>query len=572
MNRFAKVFLTATLVTSAVSAQTPSIGGVLNAASYSRPPLPNSSIAQGSIFAIFGSSLGPAGLATAAAYPLPTSEGLVGTTITVTSGGTSAHAILLAVTPSQVNAVLPNNVPTGAAQVSVTANGQTSDPFAITVVPRSFGIFTANAAGTGPAIITSANYVLTTLRTSAHPGDVVILWGTGLGAGTTDESLAPPPQINLLNTGLALDVWVANQKARVLYAGRAAFTGEDQINFQIPSGVSGCYVSVTVAVGGTVSNFASLAVDPSGASCADANGISSAALEAAVQTGGKARVGSVNLTSYNLQVTPVNVPITLNLLSDMGSATFASYSDAQLSASQGFAQQPSVGSCMVTPFLGTTFYSSSDSILSQGTPLDAGSHLSISGSPGTKTMTRGSAGAYAGTLGGMPIDQALIYGCNPCNPSFLVPGKFTITGSGGAEVGPFSATASVPPTLIWTNEYQFSTIDRAQDLSVAWSGGDPDGFVTVFAMASTTNTSYGPYPTTPGAEFLCIAKNSAHIFTVPSVVLSSLPATLDTGGNVMPLGFLLVGQSKLSETFTATGLDAGYVFYLSYGGKNLGFK
>jgi len=45
-----------------LAAQNPSITGVVNAASLLPPGLPNSGLAQGAVFTVFGSSLGPASL------------------------------------------------------------------------------------------------------------------------------------------------------------------------------------------------------------------------------------------------------------------------------------------------------------------------------------------------------------------------------------------------------------------------------------------------------------------------------------------------------------------------------
>jgi len=57
--------------------------------------LPNSPIAQGSIFIVFGQNLGPASIAQANKFPLPSSQGLAGTSIKVTVGGTTLDAIML---------------------------------------------------------------------------------------------------------------------------------------------------------------------------------------------------------------------------------------------------------------------------------------------------------------------------------------------------------------------------------------------------------------------------------------------------------------------------------------------
>ena len=66
--------------------------GILNGGSYALPGLPNSGIAQGSIFVVFGQELGPATLVQVSSFPLPTSQGLAGTSIRVTVGGTTVDA------------------------------------------------------------------------------------------------------------------------------------------------------------------------------------------------------------------------------------------------------------------------------------------------------------------------------------------------------------------------------------------------------------------------------------------------------------------------------------------------
>ena len=70
-----------TLLPMAAYAQLPSIAadGIRNGASYALSGMPNAGIAQGSIFIVFGSNLGPANLVQVSSFPLPTSQGLAGT-------------------------------------------------------------------------------------------------------------------------------------------------------------------------------------------------------------------------------------------------------------------------------------------------------------------------------------------------------------------------------------------------------------------------------------------------------------------------------------------------------------
>src|SRR5580698_9965890 len=83
--------------------------GVVNAASFTPQGLSNSSIAQGSIFSIFGQGIGPPTLAQVGSYPLAAS--FAGVSITVTQGSTIVNALPLVVTAGQVNAVMPSNAP-----------------------------------------------------------------------------------------------------------------------------------------------------------------------------------------------------------------------------------------------------------------------------------------------------------------------------------------------------------------------------------------------------------------------------------------------------------------------------
>lgn len=55
-------------------------------------------------------------------------------------------------------------------------------PVQIEVVPAAFGIYTYGASGSGQAIATDLNYVKNTIIHTFHPDDIVVLWGTGLGA------------------------------------------------------------------------------------------------------------------------------------------------------------------------------------------------------------------------------------------------------------------------------------------------------------------------------------------------------------------------------------------------------
>ena len=64
----------------------------------------------------------------------------------------------------------------------------------------------------------------------------------------------------------------------------------------------------------------------------------------------------------------------------------------------------------------------------------------------------------------------------PDIPVFLVPGLHTVdNGDGGSEVGPFQASLNLPTSLTWSNRNSIpDRILRSEDLTVTWTGGDPD--------------------------------------------------------------------------------------------------
>ena len=152
------------------------------------PRLPGGAIAQGSIFSIFGTRIGPATGVQATSFPLPTTLG--GITITVT-GSTTVNAIPLYVSDSQINAIMPSNAPVGVASVRVKTVNQQSNAMTVNISPSAFGIFTATGTGLGPGIlqnfVSQTNQPINSATIAAQPGQVITLWGTGLGPVSADN-------------------------------------------------------------------------------------------------------------------------------------------------------------------------------------------------------------------------------------------------------------------------------------------------------------------------------------------------------------------------------------------------
>ena len=497
----------------------PVLTGVVNGASWIFPTLPNSGIAQGAIFTLTGTGLGPASIQGAGSFPLPSTQGLAGTTIKVTVGGVTETCILLYTVSSQVAAILPSATPTGSGMLTLTYQDE-SGSIPIEVVAANLGTFALNSDGTGPGVITDLSYAAITYIHAAHPGDTVVLWGTGLGAITGDETMAPTP--TELDKG-QVQILVGNQPAVVSYSGRTAYAGLDQVNFVVPAGVTGCKTSVAVTVKGITGNVTSMAVASVGQNtCGDKfGGLTAANLQTAITK------GSLAGASVQLSHTVDG--------GDKIVASFANYPLDSLMRSYGGSIGPSIGSCLVYE----PYYESSLSIVDPIQPahLDAGSQLTLTGPSGAKTIDALSTGLF---------DEALATSA----PYFLSPGNYTVSnGSGGANIGAFSWNLTLPADIVPTDIP--AIVNRSQDLTLQWTGGPGFSIVTIFGYSAVPVTS----TLFSWVEFICNADASAQQFTIPSAILSLIPSN----------GFGAVGKPGVNiqmgglplDAVTVQGIDAG---------------
>ncbi len=241
--------------------------GVVNSASFMPRRLAAGAIAQGSVFSIFGANLGPTAGAQQPSYPLGTT--LSGVSITVSQGSTTVNAVPVYVSSGVINAIMPSNAPLGRDVVRVKVGNSTSNPMTVVVGATAFGVYTANGTGIGPGILQNFNSAtdqpINSARGAAKPGLPIVLWGTGLGAVSSDT--ATPPIGNLPTK---TEVIVGGVSASIQYSGRTpCCAGIDQIVFTLPSNApQGCWVPVYVRTAGSiVSNVVTMAITPDGSSC-----------------------------------------------------------------------------------------------------------------------------------------------------------------------------------------------------------------------------------------------------------------------------------------------------------------
>lgn len=243
-----------------VTSAMPTITSVENAASFA-----SSAVAQGSLFSIFGRSLGPEVSAKAMSFPLAaTLDG-----VNVWVNGYLSYPVF--VSSTQINAILPSSVPAGDSEVIVSYNDQSSMPFPVTVAPTAFGAFFQVVNSADVAIAQNyadGAYVLNAPAAPTHPGDIVIVWGTGLGGINAPDNV--PPGENAENmTNVPIAITVGGVATQALYAGRQAQTpAVDNIYFKVPDGVPyGCQVPIEIVAGGVAANVVDIAITADGSPC-----------------------------------------------------------------------------------------------------------------------------------------------------------------------------------------------------------------------------------------------------------------------------------------------------------------
>ncbi len=530
-------------------------GGALNSASYAYVGLPNSSIAQGSIFVVFGTNIGSATLQQVSSFPLQ--KTLAGTSVQVTVNGTTVDALPLWTLSTQIAALLPSNTPVGSGTLTLTYNGATSAPIDVEVVANSLGIYTLNQAGSGPGIISDAAYHVFSLASSAEPGQTVIIWATGLGPVSGDEAGGPLPGDM---TSIPLTVWVGGQQVTPTYRGRSGCcAGLDQIVFAVPTNVSGCRVPVSLQVGNVVSNFVSMPVAAGGRACSDAvSGIPGLDM-VKLQAQGTVSVGSISL---NRSTSTTTLPIigTQTTTTDSGSALFEKWNFSTFNELQNPLSVSTFGACTVYTFRGTTAGMVDPFKAAQ---LDAGAQITVSGPNGAKQLLPQASepGLYSADLGSNQQGGQL----------YLSAGPYTITGPGGKDVGAINTGLTLPQPLTWTNADSITTVQRSAGQNITWTGGDPNGLVYMTGFSMKLGTASDGSDTV-GALFTCTANVSAQQFTIPAVVLLSLPeSTSEIGGISIPTGTLSVGSGTVGS-FTATGLDYGIVSSLVSNSKSVNYQ
>jgi len=536
------------LVSAAASAQTPAINphGVVNGASFMSPGQPGGSIARGALFTIFGQNLGPT--PAVQAYTTPFANSLAGVSIKVTQGATTLNAIPYAVGANQINAIMPSTTPLGAVSVRVIVNGVQSNPSPVNVVNSSIGIIGAQ----GPGVIQNFNsqdsQPVNSPFQPAKPGQIEILWATGLGPVDYPDNGVPKTG----NLATPFEIFLGGQTVSdIQYGGRSSYPGVDEIIFTVPANAPiGCWVPVQVRTEGSVlSNSVTMSITADGSPCKEPSN----SLGQKLLTGGNLGIAALTrMAAHSGFVNPVDQTIDLATLS-LRQETPNSFPFNPLFS------LPPAGTCTMYTAPGDLFGDGSlNGSAPSGRYLNAGPSFSVIGAT-TKTNIP----AFKSPLPTEVVGLKLPVGAK--DSLVFNPGAIAMTGQSGPDLSGFSIAATMPPLLNWTNKDQIQTIDRTQPLTLSWSNV-PDGDTVVILGINSDQSSNS------SSAFVCVAQPASTSFTIPSYIFYGVRAT--RGWPYRSQSMLYVGALPLANPvlFNQKGLDLGVAYPVVISARQVSYQ
>jgi uncharacterized protein (TIGR03437 family) len=525
-----------------------------------------SKLAPDTVFVIFGSGLGPASLAAGAGPDYPTSVGGTSITFTPAAGGPAINAKMVYSVGGQVAGLLPSSITPGTYAVRVTYNTLTSAPQNVTVVARSFGIATANSAGTGTAQATIGNVNggvslvrftrgsvafngLNWALSPAHPGDTLVLWGTGGGADPANDTGGTSGDQTQAGN---FTVNVGGHQITPLYAGASSgYPGLWQINFTLPADMApDCFATAQVSAGGELSNTVSIpiaAADQNTCSDPQLSGNALASLDAGgTIVGGGFGISKIASTFSSI-ATPGAATTTITTNQEAVGGGIARYTAAEYAAIYAGLK---FGACTVSD---RTAPSTAKPPASPEGYLDAGRTIPVSG----PSLAAGAALAVASANPGP------IYSLSLANGTVVGGGKYTLTGTGGSGMGAFTASVNFPSSFTVTNWDSLSTIDRTAPLTLNWTGGSDQ----VYIIASTSMVLGKDASNTNILHTVilnCQVPASPGTFSVPAAALAYLlPAGIEAARLATGSAVLAV-ETVSTQAFTAPLVGGGQTDFTGF--------
>jgi uncharacterized protein (TIGR03437 family) len=265
--------------------KTPLISGAVNGANFLPYSFPGISTATGSAsqptispgetMTIQGVTMGPAtgeSFTETSQGTIPTNVGGVGVNFSIVTPSsaerapadtaaatpaatTTVAAPLLYVSSTQINAIVPYEVAgSSTVNMSVTYNGNTSQPFPISVVPTNPAIFSLTGTGYGQGAILNQDYSVNGFSNPAAKGSYVSVYCTGEGVLTPQPatgSVTPSTGTSFPLPVGKVSLTIGGIPAQILYAGETPgdTSGLLQVTAYVPTGLAAGPQPVVLTVG-----------------------------------------------------------------------------------------------------------------------------------------------------------------------------------------------------------------------------------------------------------------------------------------------------------------------------------
>lgn len=161
------------------------------------------------------------------------------------------------------------------------------------------------------------------------------------------------------------------------------------------------------------------------------------------------------------------------------------------------------------------------------------------------------------TLSPEPVGTGALYVATL--PTALASGQYSVSGSGGADVGAFGPVNLTVPALlnVTTSLAPGTALSRQAGVTLAWTGGNPSDVVVihgrVFQVPAGT-PPFGDLLRNRSQGFVCSTTAGSGQFLIPDYVLAGVP------DGPLALQITHMPSAEGIARFSASGLDAGGVF------------